>query len=152
MSTVNADFLATVQENANVIALTTVVAIFVSAFLWASCKGSNGSKKSAGGKKPAQSKKPAEMTLEAQIENVRLRYVNEFQTRIASLKKHFDGRDEKNVYERNYCNEMLLKLMIQLDGIDLVDVEQPRKGELKLKRKEVIRLIQGELKVLDELS
>lgn len=47
---------------------------------------------------------------------------------------------------------MLLKLLIELDGIDLVDLEPERKKILKSKRKDVIKLIQTELKLLDSLE
>lgn len=92
------------------------------------------------------------LTLEARIENVELRYENEFKPRIESLLKSFDKNIERDVYERNYCNEMLLKLLIELDGIDLVELEPERKKILKSKRKDVIKLIQTKLKLLDSLE
>ena len=92
------------------------------------------------------------LTLESRIENVELRYENEFKPRIESLLKSFDKNIERDVYERNYCNEMLLKLLIELDGIDLVELEPERKKILKSKRKDVIKLIQTKLKLLDSLE
>ena len=92
------------------------------------------------------------MTLENQIENIWLRYKNEFEGRIESLSTSFDAGDEKHVYERNYCNEMLLKLLIELDGVDLVNLEPERKQVLRNRRKDIIKTIQEKLNALDKLK
>lgn len=96
--------------------------------------------------------KPIPLTLEGKLENIRLRYENEFKTRIEKLLEVFNKDDEKLIYERNYCNEMLLKLLIELDGVDLIDLPTEKRMTLKQKRKDIIKLIQSELKVLDALK
>lgn len=97
-------------------------------------------------------KAPVSLTLEEQIENVSLRYSNELAGRSRDLINRFDAKDEKDIYERNYCNEMLLKLLIELDGIDLINVEESLRKSLKEKRKAVIKEIQAMLKSLDSLK
>ncbi|CCF55705.1 hypothetical protein KAFR_0A02690 [Kazachstania africana CBS 2517] len=100
----------------------------------------------------SKDEKPVPMTLEKQLENTLLRFENEFKPRIENLLDSFDPTDEKQIYERNYCNEMLLKLLISLDGIDLVGIENPRRQVLRSERKDIIRLIQSNLKKLDSLK
>lgn len=140
-----------------VMVATGTFAICIAYFIWGifakkpskKCQATKDTKSS----KDVENKKPvAPLALEAQIENVELRYENEFKPRIQVLLKSFDKNIEKDVYERNYCNEMLLKLLIELDGIDLVNLEPERKRILKSKRKEVIKLIQSEIKLLDSLE
>lgn len=94
---------------------------------------------------------PVPMTLKKKIENVHLRYKNEYEDRVKKILGSFNPDNEKDVYEKNYCNEMLLKLLIELDGIDLVNEEPETKKQLKQRRKLVIKDIQGQLKKLDTL-
>lgn len=132
------------------IAATTTFAICVACYIWGTFSKGNSkqNKKGNAGKKD----KPVPLTLEGKIENVSLRYKNEFKPRIEKLLESFNKENEKEIYERNYCNEMLLKLLIELDGVDLVDVEPERKKVLKQKRKDIIKIIQAELKALDALN
>ncbi|CAI4065413.1 hypothetical protein N7582_003024 [Saccharomyces uvarum] len=111
-------------------------------------KGSKKDKKSKG----RFEKAPVPLTLEERIGNVSLRYNNELRDRSKDLINRFDSGDEKDVYERNYCNEMLLKLLIELDGIDLINVDESLRKSLKEKRKAVIKEIQATLKSLDSLK
>ncbi|CAI4848050.1 CNT_collapsed_G0053520.mRNA.1.CDS.1 [Saccharomyces cerevisiae] len=97
-------------------------------------------------------KAPVPLTLEEQIDNVSLRYGNELEGRSKDLINRFDVEDEKDIYERNYCNEMLLKLLIELDSIDLINVDESLRRPLKEKRKGVIKEIQAMLKSLDSLK
>ncbi|EJS43267.1 snl1p [Saccharomyces arboricola H-6] len=118
-------------------------------------KGKSSKKKGSkkGSKSKGQFKKaPVPLSLEEQIGNVSLRYNNELRDRSADLINRFDATDEKNIYERNYCNEMLLKLLIELDGIDLINVDEFLRKSLKEKRKAVIKEIQATLKSLDSLK
>lgn len=64
-----------------------------------------------------------------------LRYGNELEGRSKDLINRFDVEDEKDIYERNYCNEMLLKLLIELDSIDLINVDESLRRPLKEKGK-----------------
>ncbi|GMM55531.1 Snl1 protein [Maudiozyma humilis] len=88
----------------------------------------------------------------AKLENVYLRYENEFKDRVAKITDLFSPDDEKDVYERNYCNEMLLKLMIELDNVDLTTLPGSQKKKLRLRRKEILKIIQEELVRLDALK
>ncbi|SCU97697.1 LADA_0H07734g1_1 [Lachancea dasiensis] len=107
-------------------------------------KGKNKKKSGAAERKP--------LTLEEQLELVQQRYVSEFKSDLDHLIENFDADSEKQQYQRNYFNEMLLKLVIELDGVDLVDVEGERKKALKIKRKQIIKEIQFDLKRLDSLK
>ncbi|AJR47382.1 BEM_collapsed_G0028250.mRNA.1.CDS.1 [Saccharomyces cerevisiae] len=109
------------------------------------------SKKNKKGKNQFE-KAPVPLTLEEQIDNVSLRYGNELEGRSKDLINRFDVEDEKDIYERNYCNEMLLKLLIELDSIDLINVDESLRRPLKEKRKGVIKEIQAMLKSLDSLK
>lgn len=145
-------FLDLENQDSRVIAIvaTSTFAICIAYYIWGSF--SNGSTKQANKVKLNKKDKSAPLTLEGKIENVALRYENEFKPRIEKLIESYNKKNEKEVYERNYCNEMLLKLLIELDGIDLVDVEAERKKLLKQKRKDIIKVIQSELKTLDALN
>ncbi|CAI5169173.1 AVN_HP_G0119700.mRNA.1.CDS.1 [Saccharomyces cerevisiae] len=70
-------------------------------------------------------KAPVPLTLEEQIDNVSLRYGNELEGRSKDLINRFDVEDEKDIYERNYCKRNALKLLIELDSIDLINGMSP---------------------------
>lgn len=140
------------QENLVVdnIAISSAIAALLSIVIW-KFLGSSG-KQSSNVSKNVHTTKTVPLTLEGKIENIALRYENEFKDRIIKLVEIYDNKNEKLVYERNYCNEMLLKLLIELDGVDLVDIEPERKAILKQKRKDIIKVIQKELSTLDCLK
>ncbi|SCW01148.1 LAFE_0D06150g1_1 [Lachancea fermentati] len=92
------------------------------------------------------------LSLEDQINAVHEKYVSDYKTGLANLLEAFDGKSEQHDYQRKYYNEMLLKLLIELDGVDLVGLEGERKKILKEKRKQAIKEIQGDLKKLDAIS
>ena len=115
------------------------------------------SKAEDAGKKIDERKKENErpvvpMDPETKLENVALRYENEFKDRITKITELYSPHDEKDVYERNYCNEMLLKLMIELDGVDLMSLPGAQRKKLRLRRKEILKTIQQELVRLDALE
>lgn len=148
-------FLDLNSQESRIIAIvaTSTFAICIAYYIWCSFSGDNTKKNNtAATSTKGKREKPVPLTLEGQIENVALRHENEFKPRIEKLLASFNKKNEKEVYERNYCNEMLLKLLIELDGIDLVDLGAERKQVLKQKRKEVIKTIQSELKALDALN
>lgn len=152
-------FISSDNKDSQLIAMvaTGTFAICIAYFIWGvfaknPTKQSTVTNNAKSAKDIQKKKSVVPLTLESQIENVELRYENEFKPRIQKLLKSFDKNIEKDIYERNYCNEMLLKLLIELDGIDLVDLEPERKKILKSKRKDVIKLIQTELKLLDSLE
>lgn len=105
--------------------------------------------KNKGGMKEITKKKP--LTLEEKIESVQQKYNKEYKDGLHSLLANFKSDSETDEYQCNYYNEMLLKLLIELDGVDLTDVEGERKQTLKEKRKAAVKEIQGELKNLDRL-
>lgn len=129
-------------------------AFIVSTILWRSSRLTDKGTKKKRAKKQTkkEQQKPIAMTLEMQIESVRLRLNDEYKEGVLGLIDEFDKDNEKDVYKRNYYNEMLLKLLIELDGIDLVDVAGDRKLHLKEDRKAVIKEIQTFLKKLDKLK
>ena len=135
------------------ICLATVSAAVFAVLLWKFTSGSGSSKKSKSKshKKKNKKEKVAALTHEMQIENIHLRYKNEFEDRVNNILGAYNPDDEKSVYEKKYCNEMLLKLLIELDGVDLVSEEPEKKAILKAKRKAVIKEIQTQLKKLDTL-
>ncbi|CUS23572.1 LAQU0S10e03466g1_1 [Lachancea quebecensis] len=112
------------------------------------------SRKSKGKKaeksRPNVQRKP--LTLEEQIEGVHQKFVNEYKEGLDNLAESYDTTSEKDQYQLNYYNEMLLKLVIELDGVDLVEVEPELKTKLKSRRKQVIHEIQSSLKRLDLLK
>lgn len=147
------DMFTSENGDSHIVAIvaTSTFAICVAYYIWGALSGGKKTNKSANKNVEKANKKPVPLTLEGQIENVSLRYENEFKPRIEKLLDSFDKEDEKQIYERNYCNEMLLKLLIELDGVDLIALEPERKQILKQKRKDVIKVIQSELKALDAL-
>lgn len=136
----------------------TGAAIITAALLWRSSRLSTSKnrkqtkRKKNKGEIRKEDEKPVPMTLEKKIENVSLRFKDEYSDKVQRLLEDFDAENEKDVYQRNFYNEMLLKLLIELDGVDLIDVEGERKVTLKERRKAIIKEIQAELKKLDKLT
>ena len=97
-------------------------------------------------------RKPVALNPTEQLENIYLRYENEYKGRIAKITDLYSPEDEKDVYERNYCNEMLLKLLIELDGVDLLTLQGNERKRLRQRRKDIIKVIQNELVKLDSLK
>lgn len=108
-----------------------------------------GNSKSKRNKKTVNHVKP--LTLEQEIDQVLYKYDTVYKDGITTLYKDFDAKNENMRYQCSYYNEMLLGLLIQLDGIDLSRLDNESKLILKEKRKCVIRNIQSELKKLDKL-
>lgn len=137
--------------------MTGAAAIIVTAIIWRSLglSSSKRTKRQQAKKKDRTKRnkdvKPEPLTLEKRIENVRLRFNDEYKPGITSLLENYDPADKDKVYQRNYYNEMLLKLLIELDGVDLGEMQGERKIALKEQRKGVIREIQAHLKTLDKL-
>lgn len=136
--------------------VTGAAAIVVSAIVWrslglSSSKRSNGQQPKKKSSKRSKDIKPEPLSLEKKIKNVRLRFDDEYKPGIQLLVENYDPADKDKVYQRNYFNEMLLKLLIELDGVDLGEVQGERKAVLKEQRKTVIRDIQADLKTLDKL-
>lgn len=139
------------DENAlcNVVCLTGA-AVIVTALMWRTTR-KNTTKRN---RKPTMGEalKPSPMTKESHIENVLLRFEQEYKPGLLKLLQQYDPSDEKCKYDRRYYNEMLLKLLIELDGIDITSLQGERKVELKLKRKGAVKEIQQHLKLLDTLQ
>lgn len=131
----------------------TSAAIIIAALFWRSSRLTTSKRpKQNKRKKNKEDDKPVPMTLEKKIENVSLRFNDEYRDKVQQLVENFDAENEKDVYQRNFYNEMLLKLLIELDGVDLIDIEGERKAALKERRKAGIKEIQVELKKLDKLT
>ncbi|SCU81078.1 LAMI_0B04720g1_1 [Lachancea mirantina] len=114
-----------------------------------------GSRKQRGGQSCAQGaalKSRPKLSLKEQIDAVYAKYMDEYKTGLHQLLENYDPAREKDQYQRKYYNEMLLKLLIELDGVDLVDLPAEEKAALKEKRKQTIKEIQSELKKLDALK
>lgn len=95
--------------------------------------------------------KTVPLSKESHIDSVSIRFHQEYKPGLLQLVGKYDSQDEKNRYNKRYYNEMLLKLLIELDGIDITDLPTNEKAELKSKRKTVIRDIQKHLQLLDTL-
>lgn len=143
-----------IENNVSVDAIGAISIFFTvaSLFLWKYFVGKDEVKQRKGLKKPSFDKKPVALDPAAKIEHIYLRYENEFKDRIEKINEIFDSNDEKDVYERNYCNEMLLKLLIELDGVDLLNIEGDQRKALRQRRKDIIKIIQDELVKLDSLK
>lgn len=147
-------------EVSNTVYITGAAAIIMTAILWRSSRLTNSGrenrkqarKKSSKTKSKNQDEKPLPMTPEKKIDSVHLRFVNEYKDGVQKLLDNYDSSDKNEVYQRNYYNEMLLKLLIELDGVDLADMQGERRVTLKEKRKAVIKEIQAHLKKLDKLA
>ncbi|AMD20669.1 HDL075Wp [Eremothecium sinecaudum] len=96
-----------------------------------------------------QKKQP--LTLEEKIDKVLEKFNTEYKSGIENLVATFEAETESHVYQCNFYNEMLLKLLIELDGIDLAGVTGERKLLLKKNRKDAIMQIQQQLKTIDKL-
>ncbi|QLL32263.1 hypothetical protein HG536_0C04320 [Torulaspora globosa] len=141
--------------------LTGAAAIIVTAILWrnlrltsrkATKKDHQRRKKPARASAKKEHDKPIPMTPERRIHNVRLRFLDEYEQGVLKLLENYNAGDKDQIYQRNYYNEMLLKLLIELDGIDLSNVPGEKKLTLKQQRKTVIKEIQTHLKLLDKLA
>ncbi|AAS54729.1 AGR239Wp [Eremothecium gossypii ATCC 10895] len=88
---------------------------------------------------------------EDSIAAVEARYEKEFRERAERVVAAGRLADEKDEWECNFCKEMLLKLLIELDGIELTAESGERRATLKKRRKAAILKIQEQLKRLDEL-
>lgn len=85
------------------------------------------------------------------LDTVFSKFEGEYQQDINNLCSDFEHGNEKQEYKRNFYKEMLTKLLIELDGIDLVSLPAEKKAPLKEKRKGFIKMIQADLKRLDTL-
>lgn len=140
--------------------LTGAATIIVTAILWRNLrltsrkakKGPQRRKKPARASAKKEHDKPIPMTPERRINSVRLRFLDEYEQGVLKLLENYNAGDKDQVYQRNYYNEMLLKLLIELDGIDLSTVPGEKKLTLKQQRKSVIKEIQTHLKLLDKLA
>jgi EAL domain-containing protein (putative c-di-GMP-specific phosphodiesterase class I) len=57
------------------------------------------------------------------------------------------------VYQQKFLGEMLMKLLLELDAVDVSEIEDvERKQNIKQMRKDGIKLIQGYLKPIDALK
>ncbi|KAH3901005.1 Snl1p SCDLUD_002470 [Saccharomycodes ludwigii] len=98
------------------------------------------------------SKPPSKKSHDEQIKSALNKYDSEYKEGVTRLVTNYNPELQDDVYQKNYYNEMLLKLLIELDGVDLTTIENPElKSELKSKRKTAIRSIQAELHKLDAL-
>ncbi|QLQ80521.1 hypothetical protein HG537_0D05210 [Torulaspora globosa] len=134
--------------------LTGAATIIVTAILWRNHR-LKASKKSQQPRKKSlrtSSKKPIAMTPKKRIDNVHLRFIEEYKQDLLKLLENYNPSDNDHVYQRNYYNEMLLKLLIELDSVDLSQMTGDERLTLKQYRKTVIKEIQTHLKLLDKLA
>lgn len=133
------------------ICITGVAATIIAALIWRTSSDSKKGRKKRKIKKGSKVAKPIPLTLEEKIQKVLTTYNTQYKGEISQLLENFNPSEEKEVYQKNYFNEMLLKLLIELDGVDLMDIEGERKAILKQNRKDAVKLIQGQLNKLDKL-
>lgn len=102
------------------------------------------------GKKSKQAVK--EVTPEERIDHVLSKFQKEYEIGFNQLLETYVAGEEKSEYQRNYYNEMLLHLLLDLDGVHLDSLEGDRKEAVRVQRKAAIKKIQLELKRLDQLQ
>lgn len=117
-----------------------------------SSSGKKKSKKKSKGRTKGKVVKKKVMTEEETIKDVINRFEKEYEQGLTKLWENFDPSSETMQYERNYYNEMLLHLLLDLDGVHLGNLEGDKKEEVRLQRKAAIKKIQLELKKLDKLE
>lgn len=91
------------------------------------------------------------LSRESHIDSIATKFHQEYKPGLLQLAGDYDSKDEKNRYDKRYYNEMLLKLLIELDGIDITVLPADDKIQLKNRRKAVIKEIQHHLQLLDTL-
>ena len=91
------------------------------------------------------------MTEEETIDHVLEKFRKEYEVGLNKLVEEYDDSAEEMKYQRNFYNEMLLHLLLDLDGVHLDSLEGERKEQVRLQRKAAIKKIQLELKKLDHL-
>ncbi|CDO93962.1 unnamed protein product [Kluyveromyces dobzhanskii CBS 2104] len=112
-------------------------------------KRKHGDKKS---EKELEKEKLKKMSEEETIQYVVDKFTNEYEEGLTKLLDSYDAASETMQYQRNFYNEMLLHLLLDLDGVELANLEGERKEQVRLQRKAAIKKIQLELKKLDKLS
>ena len=92
---------------------------------------------------------------EDKINAVVKKFKNDFEKdckKILDPEVKYNPKDEKMVYQQKFLGEMLMKLLLELDAVDVSEIEDAeRKQNIKQMRKDGIRLIQGYLKPIDAL-
>lgn len=86
--------------------------------------------------------------------------VNKFKTtfekdciKLLDPENKYNSNDDKMVYQQKFLGEMLMKLLLELDAVDVSEIEDvERKQNIKQMRKDGIKLIQGYLKPIDALK
>ncbi|KAL6949034.1 hypothetical protein ACO0QE_001522 [Hanseniaspora vineae] len=87
------------------------------------------------------------------IQDVNVKFNKEYREGIVQLLESYDPSVEQDTYKKKFYGEMLLKLLIELDGVDLVGMEEGEaKTALKTKRKQSIKEIQSYLRKVDALK
>ncbi|GAV54167.1 hypothetical protein ZYGR_0AK06690 [Zygosaccharomyces rouxii] len=95
--------------------------------------------------------KTVPLSRESHIDSISTSFHHEYKPGLLQLVGNYDSENEKNCYDKRYYNEMLLKLLIELDGIDITVLPTDDKVQLKNRRKAVIKEIQHHLQLLDTL-
>lgn len=86
--------------------------------------------------------------------------VNKFKTdfekdceKLLDPENKYNPKDEKMAYQQKFLGEILMKLLLELDAVDVSEIEDiERKQNIKQMRKDGIRLIQNYLKPIDALK
>lgn len=134
----------------------TGAAFVMTALLWTYSSTNNATndstkRKKSGNKRKKMQAKTAPLSKGSHIDIISKTFHNEYKQGLLQLVVNYNAKDEKNRYDRRYYNEMLLKLLIELDGIDITALPTEEKLQLKNKRKAVIKEIQTHLQLLDTL-
>ncbi|XBW34564.1 hypothetical protein QEN19_000127 [Hanseniaspora menglaensis] len=94
-----------------------------------------------------------ELTDEEKIVEVNRKFNEEYRKDAEQIIVKFDKNDDKDVYKKAFLGEMLMKLLLELDSIDVSQIEDlDFKKKLKDGRKNTIHEIQGFLKKIDGLK
>ncbi|OBA27670.1 hypothetical protein HANVADRAFT_1543 [Hanseniaspora valbyensis NRRL Y-1626] len=94
-----------------------------------------------------------ELTDEEKVVEVKRKFNEEYKKDAEQILQSFDKNNEKDVYKKGFLGEMLMKLLLELDSIDVSQIEDlEKKSKLKEGRKNTIHEIQGYLKQIDALK
>ena len=94
-----------------------------------------------------------ELTDEEKVVEVKRKFNEEYKKDAEQILQSFDKNNEKDVYKKAFLGEMLMKLLLELDSIDVSQMEDlEKKNKLKEGRKNTIHEIQGYLKQIDALK
>lgn len=94
-----------------------------------------------------------ELSDEEKVTEVKRKFNEEYKADAEKILEKFDKNNAQDVYKKSFLGEMLMKLLLELDSVDVSQMEDlEKKAKLKEGRKNTIHEIQGFLKEIDALK